>query len=256
MQIIGHRGARDLAPENTVAGIKFALLRQVDWVEFDIHCTKDNKIIVVHDSLVDFIRRKRLVRSCTYNELKERAAAIGEPIPTLSQALRAIGDKAKVLIHVKDIECAPQVVEIIEEQVGQGRSYADFLFGASFARTLRLARRLNGRLRLCYIHEYAHAALPFWFLTVRSVKLTAVAFWSYAVPKRAIDMAKKRGLWTIVYTVNDHPLANKFERWGVDAIITDRPQEFLFWWPMIWRWYLAAALLLFLLCVGLWLWLR
>lgn len=253
MQIIGHRGAKDLAPENTIAGIKFALRRQVDWVEFDVHCTKDNRVVVIHDSIQRFIKRGRLVRECTYGELKQYAISAGQSIPTLSDVMRTIGEKAKVMIEIKEIGCVPQVVEEVGKHIASGRTYDDFLINSSSIKTLRAVQKLNRKIHLTYLHHYAHAVAPLRFLTIRGLKLYAVGFWSFVAPKFAIQAAKKRGLWTIVYTINDKPLAQKFERRGVDAIITDRPQEFLSLWPMIVRWVLATVLIVLL---GYVVWLR
>lgn len=254
MQIIGHRGARDLAPENTVAGIKFALRRKVDWIEFDVHRTKDNKLIVIHDSFSRFVKRGgRLVRDCTLAELQKQAKQSGQRIATFEEIIKAIGTKAKVDIELKTVKAAHQVVAEVQRQVADGRSYDDFMISSMFVKALEATHRLDRSIHLAYINEFASAIFPFKFLSVlRRVPLHAIVFWSYATPKVAIDMAKKHGLEVIVHTVNDRPLAAKLERRGVDAIITDRPQEFLSLWPLIWRWMLGVALLL-LLCYVVWL---
>ena len=50
VEIIGHRGASYLAPENTVASANLAWEKQADAVEVDIYLTQDSKIVVIHDS--------------------------------------------------------------------------------------------------------------------------------------------------------------------------------------------------------------
>ena len=52
-QIIAHRGASGLAPENTLASIRKALAFQPDYIEFDIHQTKDSVLVVIHDESID-----------------------------------------------------------------------------------------------------------------------------------------------------------------------------------------------------------
>lgn len=50
MKIIGHRGARGLAPENTIKAIEKALDHTVDMIEVDLRVTKDNIVILHHDA--------------------------------------------------------------------------------------------------------------------------------------------------------------------------------------------------------------
>jgi glycerophosphoryl diester phosphodiesterase len=45
----GHRGARGLAPENTLAGFRRALAVGVDTLELDLQCTRDGVLVVHHD---------------------------------------------------------------------------------------------------------------------------------------------------------------------------------------------------------------
>jgi len=47
--IIGHRGAKGIAPENSLSGFKKAVELGIDGVELDVHLTKDEKLIVIHD---------------------------------------------------------------------------------------------------------------------------------------------------------------------------------------------------------------
>lgn len=48
VRIIAHRGARDVAPENTLASVRAALALEVDAIEFDVDLTADNRAILVH----------------------------------------------------------------------------------------------------------------------------------------------------------------------------------------------------------------
>jgi len=49
LKIVGHRGARGLAPENTLAAIDKALEHQVDEIEIDVRITADNIAVLAHD---------------------------------------------------------------------------------------------------------------------------------------------------------------------------------------------------------------
>lgn len=91
MKIIGHRGAKGLAPENTIAAIKRGIVEGLDGIELDVHVTKDGKLILLHD---DSFRRtcgvSKNADEMTVEQIMEIRTHEGEPIPTLEQALDAI----------------------------------------------------------------------------------------------------------------------------------------------------------------------
>ena len=53
MLVFGHRGARAEAPENTVAGFRYARGIGLTAVEFDVRLTRDDRLVVIHDKTVD-----------------------------------------------------------------------------------------------------------------------------------------------------------------------------------------------------------
>ena len=50
---VGHRGTRGLMPENSIPAMLKAIELGANVIEFDVHVTKDNKVIVYHDPLVN-----------------------------------------------------------------------------------------------------------------------------------------------------------------------------------------------------------
>lgn len=53
IQIMGHRGASGLEPENTLRSFRKAIELGVDYIECDVHATKDGHLVLIHDSTVD-----------------------------------------------------------------------------------------------------------------------------------------------------------------------------------------------------------
>jgi len=51
--IIGHRGARNLWPENSLEGFDRARELGVDAVEFDVHLSRDSELVVIHDPTLE-----------------------------------------------------------------------------------------------------------------------------------------------------------------------------------------------------------
>ncbi|MCG2762733.1 MAG: hypothetical protein L6253_06100 [Candidatus Atribacteria bacterium] len=70
--IIGHRGAKGIAPENSLSGFKKAVELGIDGIELDVHLTKDGKLIVIHDIDLKRLTGLRIpIKQLTFKELKK-----------------------------------------------------------------------------------------------------------------------------------------------------------------------------------------
>lgn len=92
MQIIGHRGAAGLAPENTIAAIKAGLAAGVDAIEFDIRATADGHLVLSHDASLERTHGvDRKVHHLPVDEVKLVRSDSGHAVPTLKEAVKACG---------------------------------------------------------------------------------------------------------------------------------------------------------------------
>ena len=53
-EIIAHRGASYLAPENTLSAFRKAMEIGADGVEMDVQQTSDKKLVIHHDFVIDW----------------------------------------------------------------------------------------------------------------------------------------------------------------------------------------------------------
>jgi len=98
MEIWGHRGAYDHAPENTLTGFQLAVDMGADGVEFDIQLTRDGEVVVIHDEKIDRTSDGHgFVKDFTLSELKKfnfNKKGITKPlfmeIPTLDEAIQLL----------------------------------------------------------------------------------------------------------------------------------------------------------------------
>jgi glycerophosphoryl diester phosphodiesterase len=126
-EVIGHRGAAALRPENTMAAVLKAIEDGADWVEIDVQETADDVVIVAHDS--DFMKLAG-VPTKVWDATMEDVAEIDigswfdpeyadERTPTLRQVLEAAKGKAKVIIELKyyghDVDLENRVAALVEE---------------------------------------------------------------------------------------------------------------------------------------------
>ncbi|CAN5470726.1 glycerophosphodiester phosphodiesterase family protein [soil metagenome] len=103
--IIGHRGARDLWPENSLDGFERTRALGIEGVEFDVHVARDGELVVIHDPTLDRTTEGHgLVADRTAAELaatKLRDAA-GAGVPTLDKVLDVFaGSDMELHIEIK-----------------------------------------------------------------------------------------------------------------------------------------------------------
>ena len=108
--VAGHRGMAALYPENTIISFKAALDARVDLIEFDVHFTKDKRLVVCHDPDIERTTDGRgkicdmtLAELQTYDAgVKKSARFAGERIPTLEEVLPLMaGCGYDVLLNVE-----------------------------------------------------------------------------------------------------------------------------------------------------------
>jgi len=114
--VVGHRGAAGVEPENTIRGFRYALELGVDYVECDVHLTKDNQLIVMHDETVDRTTNGTgAIRNLTFAEVRSLDAGKGERVPTLAEVLEVVKDRAILLIELKGEGVEEQAVQTVKE---------------------------------------------------------------------------------------------------------------------------------------------
>jgi glycerophosphoryl diester phosphodiesterase len=97
--VIAHRGASGSELENSLAAFRAAGQLGADAVELDVHATADGSLFVHHDETID----GHLIPRLTTSEAAAFRLSNGEPVPTLDQALQAIGPRLRVFIEVKSL---------------------------------------------------------------------------------------------------------------------------------------------------------
>lgn len=224
MQIIGHRGARGLAPENTLAGVKQALKIGVDWVEFDVRRTQDGRLIILHDRHTGRISKsKRQAKRTSYQQLLAIETHSGEPIPLLVEVLKTIGHSAKINIEIKTPGCAKQITKAIEIMVANGYTYDHFMVSSFYPNILFEVKKYNQQIPLALLELHLSASL----LISRKLNLKAVGLYHHTISRMAVRLAKHLGLFVYAHTVNDPKEAQHLQKIGVDAIVTDYPDRFI-----------------------------
>jgi len=109
---IGHRGAKGYEAENTLASFRKALELNVDMIELDIHISKDNIPIVIHDKTIDRTTNGTgLVSDFTAKELQENG------VPTLEDVFQLVNNQCEINIEIKEFEAVKGVLDLIDSNI-------------------------------------------------------------------------------------------------------------------------------------------
>jgi glycerophosphoryl diester phosphodiesterase len=100
--VVGHRGAAGLLPENTLVGFRQAIQLGCDYVECDVHLSRDKHLVVIHDHTVDRTTNgKGAVAKLSLAELRRLDAGDGQQIPLLAEVLEVIRGHVTLLCELK-----------------------------------------------------------------------------------------------------------------------------------------------------------
>ncbi len=224
--IIAHRGASKLAgTDNTIESFSLAISLGADFVEMDVRQTKDKKLIVFHDDLIDDTPIKFL----TYDELNGKTKEKGYSVPLFEDVLKLCQGKIKLDIELKETGYEFKVLSLVKKYF----SYDGFMIKSFLDTAVKkielLDRRVNTGLLLgCGDADLKRRVNE--FLPNRRLKLLDVDFvsphyklvtWDYMLRMRIL---KKK---VYVWTVNDEKIIKKLLEKNVDGIITDTPDKAL-----------------------------
>ncbi len=196
-----------------------------DGIELDVHCTADGEVVVMHDETLDRMTNgKGPVASLPLAELKKLTLQGGEPIATLSEALRVVGKRALVYVEVKRAQDAVAAAKVLDKHIAQGWD-SKKLWLISFAHAgLKEAQEavpkllIGASLKQCEPSSVADA---------KALGARAVLPAYRTVTREFVAQAHAQGLEVIVWTVNTPQDIARMRELGVDGIISDYPDRVL-----------------------------
>jgi len=115
-KIVGHRGAAGCEAENTLSSFQKAIDLGCDRTELDVHLSKDNELIVIHDATLSRTTTSReRVKNKTLAELKQLHCVNGEQLPTLQEVVTFCKNKVSLLIELKAAGTPAAVTALVKE---------------------------------------------------------------------------------------------------------------------------------------------
>jgi glycerophosphoryl diester phosphodiesterase len=218
--IIAHRGFSGKYPENTLAAFRAALALGVDMVEIDVHETRDGELIVFHDYRLERLCGVRgRVRDVTRSELRR----LNPAVPTLADVLRVChpgrgGPRgARVLVEIKRADPRKVAAAIVRQRMER----EVIIFSQSVPRMKTFAAANPRIVRFGLIARNLRPSLHALRSTLNVDGLGLSR--RLVTSPRVVCGIHRRGWKLFVWTVNRAADMRRFADWGVDGIITNRP---------------------------------
>ncbi len=192
MQIIGHRGAKGLAPENSIESIRRALQTKVDAIEIDVRM-QQGSVVLSHDPTVR-----------------------GEIYCPIRQALQEINSKVPIILDIKDKSVIKPLISSLKNYNGE------LIYSSHKFRLLSMIKQLVPDAELAVIEKWSgvRAIAEATLLDTRRIHINHSWLWS-----KFVASAIKEGYELYAYTVNDPARAQELRQWGIHGIFTDYPDR-------------------------------
>lgn len=223
--IVGHRGARGSATENTIGAFEEARRQGADAVELDVRPCKSGELVVFHDpDLWRVAGDHRIVDEVTLSELRDVARA---DVPTLQDALEALrGGGLGVNVEIKrDVLDRRALVERVAQVLSAWDPAHDIVVSSFDPWMLRDHRaRCPSRCHALLVHRSAYEELAFFL--ARRIGADGIHLHATLVRDDVVPRIAARG-FVAAWTINDIVVGRRAFRLGADALITDEPGRIL-----------------------------
>jgi glycerophosphoryl diester phosphodiesterase len=240
-----HRGGSLLAPENTLTAFRRGAELGADALELDIQLTRDGEVVVMHDPQVDRTTNGvGPVSSFTSDELRRLDAGYrftpdggqtypfrerGVTVPSLREVFETFPD-LRINIDLK--ESNPQreqaLWRLIQEQRAEDRVLAASFVYAPLVRFRRLtgARVTTSATRrelIWFLAAATSGRLGFLRPSYDALQVPETHRGIRIVSPKMLAAAHRLGLDVHVWTVDDSSDMRRLLDWGVDGVMSDRP---------------------------------
>jgi glycerophosphoryl diester phosphodiesterase len=231
-KIIGHRGAKGFAPENTLTSFRKAKELGARWVEFDVKETQDGALIIMHDDTLERTTNgKGKVASTNFLEIKKLDAGswfhesfTNEKIPSFEETINLLKElNLGANIEIKPCPNKEEKTAILVAKVLKNlwpKELPRPIVSSFSMESLVAAKKVFPELIIGALFE----TLPIdWKIIAKSVQASTIHIDHENISNEKILEIINENYPVLAYTVNDTKRANELFKTGVTAIFTDFP---------------------------------
>ncbi|MBW6472467.1 MAG: hypothetical protein K0B14_05030 [Anaerolineaceae bacterium] len=230
--IIAHRGASAYAPENTMAAFKKAVELSADGIEFDVKCSKDGEMVIIHDqSLERTTNGHGRVIETNLKDLRNLDAGssfsskfTGEKIPLLSEVLEEFSKRLLINIELTNYSSirdglAKKAAYLVKQMGIENR----VLFSSFHPYNLFITRRILPNVSVALLALPGKKGWIFRSNLMRWISPDLIHPYYSDVDKGFIEKQHRKNRKVNVWTVNTEKQILKLLKDNVDGLITDDP---------------------------------
>ena len=233
IDIIGHRGASEDAPENTLAAIEEAWKQQADGVEIDVRMSSDGRLVCIHDNnLFRTTGKNGLIENTSLKEIKKLDAGswrgkewTNSMIPSLEEVLEKIPEGKQIFIEIK---CGIEIINELIKSIKTSKIDLAMVSIISFNKdVLERIKRAIPRITANFLISFDNNR-PFDvnLLTSQIEKAGLDGCGVQAHPcltKHLVDSLKDINKKVHVWTVDQPEQAKLYYKLGLSSITTNTP---------------------------------
>lgn len=237
--LAAHRGGAQLCPENSLLAFSNAIALGADFLEFDVHLSKDGEAVVIHDPTLERTTTgvgavsDRTLAELKALRLKGRDGKVTEEtIPTLDEVVgQAAPTSLRLLLEIK-VDAKRRRYHGIEEKVLRildSHGMASRTIVMAFEQeTVNRIRELRPAVSVGGLYEKRDLAevrstVGRELERLRDAGARFIGLHQGLVTSDVVRQAEQAGLLLGVWTVNDAAVMKRFIEMGVGILITDRP---------------------------------
>ena len=220
--VYAHRGGAALRPENSIEAFDHGVSLGSDGLELDVHLSSDGIVVVHHDATLE---RTTKGKGRLAEHTAAQLTALG--VPLFTDVLDRYREMS-LIVELK-VDSARLVRQVVYDLRAAGAIERSAL-GCFHSNPLHVARKLEPALRTGSSKPETRWAvyrswlgLPIGQVGYREFQVPERSGLTSIVTRRFISRAHQAGLAVKVWTVNDPSDMRRLVEWGVDALITDRP---------------------------------
>ena len=251
IKIHGHRGARGMLPENTLAAFKYAIENKIDVLELDLQMTKDKEIVIYHNKNIntDICNGiSKPIKTLSLQEIKEydcgskknvnfseQQPVSGEKIPSFIELIKLIQSEYKyktieMNIEIKtekSLDTDDEVYEFSNKLIDIIHKYNitnNVIIQSFDVRALKNIKEIDSSIKTSYLIK----ELPSLDNLIKISKQLGVKIISpeyKLMNKNIVTKLHENGFEVLPWTINDINISKKNIEYGVDGIITDYPKQ-------------------------------
>ena len=229
--IQAHRGASAYCPENTLKAFSKAVEMKADGVELDVHLTKDNKIVVAHDSRLERVSNGTgHVNDHTLEELKTLDFSKTLPAcgvcraPLLAEVFSLIKPSGLMVnIELKTTECLyPELPQMLIALAKEFAMEERVLYSSFNHYSLTQIKTLEPRAKIGLLYDLGMVD-PWVYANYLNADAIHPNYRVIAALPDTVARCHERGVIVNVWTVDEPDVIKLMLKCGADGIITNKP---------------------------------